>query len=170
MNEELEFARQFRPDGPVTVDAVLARQAGPDRDELEEAAAERAERDAAEERDAARAMLNYQMGDPIGHLSRATSAVSAARDRVRDLQGQLESAQEVLSRAESNMAERGREVDQVQMARRAATPDLLAEAKRAAAAVKVDAMLERAVRYPKEHTGDGCEVCAAARASERRVS
>lgn len=108
-------------------------------------------------------MLNRQMGDPIGHLSVARSAAAAARDRVMDLQTQLESAREVLARAEGNMADWSRSVDEVLMSPRAVTPDLLAGAKRAAAEVKVDAMLARAVRYPKHCTGPDCPVCTAAR-------
>jgi hypothetical protein len=169
--DELEFQQQFVPDGPVPLNVVLARHAAPDLLELEEAAADRAAEAERQERLEARVFLNRARGDPLGNLSRATSAVSAARDRVADLEAQLESARAVLSRAQSNMAEWGRAADEVLMSPRVITEDLAAGAKRALAEAKVERMLSRAAaesaRYPKECSGPGCEVCSAGREADR---
>jgi hypothetical protein len=165
--DELEFAAQFRPDGPVTAGDVLARQlATPDRRELEQEAVERAAAAEAEERRENLRLANYQRGDPLGQLTRAQAAAGQARDEVRDLESRLADARETLSRAQSAVQEWGTTADELLFARRSVTPDLLAEAKRAAAEVRVEEMLSRAVRYPKECSGPGCSVCSAHRAAE----
>jgi hypothetical protein len=166
--DELEFAAQFRPDGPVSVAQVLARTlATPDRAELEQDAAERAAAVEAEERRENLRLANYAAGDPLGQASRARAAEASARDEVRDLERRLGDAREVLSRAQSAAVEWGASADEILYARRSITPDLAAEAKRVAAEVRVEEMLFRAVRYPKECSGPGCSVCSAHRAAEQ---
>jgi hypothetical protein len=97
--DELEFAQQFAPSGPPTVNDVFRRALMSDRADLEQAAAEKA---AADAREAARenmALANRQMGDPLGNVTRAQMAVAEARDKVRALEDQLEAARGVLHRA-----------------------------------------------------------------------
>jgi hypothetical protein len=123
--DEFGLIEQFRPDAPTTVAEVLARAAAaPDRTEVEQAAAERAAADARAEQRETTAMLNRMQGDPIGNVSRCQAAVSEARDRVMDLQAQLETAQGRLSRAAEQLAHWSGAADEVMAtARRSAVSD-----------------------------------------------
>jgi LuxR family maltose regulon positive regulatory protein len=98
MMDELEFAQQFAPSGPLTVNDIFRRQLATDWEAHEEA---RREREQAEAREAQRenmAMANRQMGDPLGNVTRCQMAVGEARDRVRALEDQLTEARRVLHR------------------------------------------------------------------------
>jgi hypothetical protein len=132
--DEMQFQKQFKADGPPTLGDVFARALLPDRAELEEARAAKAAAAALAERREQLSLLNAMNGDPMGELSRAQSATAAARDVVRDLEGKLSEAREVLTRAEGNLSMWGGQVDEVmtQVARRSeAEVDLLAPARRA---------------------------------------
>jgi hypothetical protein len=131
---ELEFQRQFKPDGPPTLGDVFARAMLPDRAEQEEARAAKAAAAALAERNEQLALANAMAGNPLAELSRAQSATAAARDVVRDLEARLSEAREVLSRAEGNMAAWSGQVEELQanVARRSSAEiDVLAPAKAA---------------------------------------
>jgi uncharacterized protein YhaN len=150
--DEVEFARQFRPDGPSTVSQVLARAlATPDRAELEQAAAEKARDEALAERREATQMLNQLYGDPIGHVSRAQQAVAALRDEEADLTAKLEAVRGRLRQAAESLVDWGQQADEVlsASAQRSHTPDLLAEAKETLARFKVEQRLAGAGAAPK---------------------
>src|SRR5512135_2124216 len=99
VDDVIEFQRQFVADGPPTLNDILARHAGPDPQEALQLAAERAADDERAERAENMRLMNYQMGNPLGELTRCQMAVASARDRVRDLETQLATAREVLQRA-----------------------------------------------------------------------
>jgi hypothetical protein len=172
--DEAEFQSQFVREGPPTIGDVFARALVPDREDLAAAAADRAEQAATEERRSTLALLNRQHGNPIGELSRATAAAGAARDIVRDLEGQLVDARAVLERAEAARADWAESADRILMAPRAASPDLLAEAKETAARMKVEHDLEVArsqpAPRPKECAGPDCVVCSGYAARGRNVA
>jgi hypothetical protein len=150
--DELEFAAQFRPAGPVTVQDVLTRQlALPDRRELEQDAADREAAAARAERDETRAMLNATRGDPLGQLSRAQAVVASCRDEVSDLEAQLEVARGRLHRAAESLVDWQDQADEILSvsAQRSRTPDMLAEAKQVAAGLRVDAMLAARSQAPR---------------------
>ena len=148
---ELEFAQQFKPEGPVTAAGVLARHlATPDPQELREAAEAQRAAAAAESLRETRAMLNAMNGDPLGHLARAQAQAASARDVVRDLEDQLATARQRLERAAGAMVDFGAQADEVlsRSAQQAGTQDLLGEAKRALAEYRVEQMLARAAASP----------------------
>ena len=97
--DELEFAAQFAPQGPPTINDILARRMAPDLEEIEATRREREAAAAREERAERIATANRQMGDPLGNVTRAQMAVAAAREQVTELEGQLEQARGVLHRA-----------------------------------------------------------------------
>lgn len=147
--DEAEFQSQFRASGPVTMQAVFARALMPDRDELAEAAAQRAaEGSRAEERELRR-MLNAQAGDPLGQLTRAETAAAAPRDEVRDRESKLDIARGRLHRAAEAVVDFRTAADEVMTssARRSSPHDLLSPAREALAAQRVEHMLaERSAR------------------------
>jgi hypothetical protein len=142
--DEFGLIEQFKPGPATSVAEVLARAAAmPDRDELVQAAADRAAADARAERREAEAMLNRMAGDPLGNISRCQAAVSEARDRVTDLENQLEEARGRLSRAAESLAHWSGAAEEVHRAsiQRSDPGDLLAPAKQALAEERVERML-----------------------------
>ena len=133
--DEIEFAAQFRPPAAGSATEVLARKlATPDLDELAEATAAKAAADAAAERREQLLAANRASGDPVGMVSRCQAQLAEERDRVRDLEAQLESARGRLSRAAANLDHWSAEVDAIHTAvarRSSAEGDLLAGAKAA---------------------------------------
>jgi hypothetical protein len=150
--DELEFAAQFRPAGPVTVQDVLARQLAPDRTDIEEAARAREAAAAREEAAETRRMLNHQAGDPLGQLTRAEASAGAIRDEVRDLEGRLDEARGRLHRAAEQVVDYRAAADQIMVAsvRRSSAPDLLAPAKKALADKRVERMLAERSARPRQ--------------------
>jgi hypothetical protein len=132
--DEIEFAAQFRPPAAGSLTEVLAKAAVmPDVGELAEAAAAKAAADAATGQREQLLMANRAAGDPIGMVSRCQAQLAEERDRVRDLESQLETARGRLSRAAANLDHWSAEVDAIHtaVARRSDTDDLLAPAKAA---------------------------------------
>lgn len=128
-----DFAASFRPP-PGSADEVLKRRlATPDIGELAESAEAKAAADAAAGQREQLLMANRAAGDPIGMVSRCQAELAEERDRVRDLETQLETARGRLSRAAANLDHWAAEVDAVHaaVARRSDTGDLLAPAKAA---------------------------------------
>jgi hypothetical protein len=123
--DQFELIEQFRPAPATWVAEVLARAAAmPDRDDIAEAATERAAAEARAEQRETASMLNRMQGDPIGNVSRAATAVSEARDRVNDLESQLETARGRLTRASESLAHWSGAADEVvATARRSAVTD-----------------------------------------------
>jgi hypothetical protein len=130
--DEFELIDQFKPGPATSVAEVLARAAAtPDRDELAEAAAERAAADARAEQREQMAMLNRMHGDPLGNVSRCQAAVSELRGEVDDLEEKLQAARSRLNRAAENLVHWSEAADQIHnaTARRSNPDDLLAPAK-----------------------------------------
>src|ERR1019366_4676979 len=121
-----------------------------DPQELREAAEAQRAAAAAEALRETRAMLNAMNGDPLGHLARAQAQAAACRDEVQSLQDQLSTARQRLERAAEAMVGYGAQADSVlsRSAQQAGTPDMLGEAKRAAAEYRVEQMLARAAATP----------------------
>jgi hypothetical protein len=154
--DQFELIEQFRPAPATSVAEVLARAAAmPDRDDITEAATERAAAEARAEQRETAAMLNRMQGDPIGNVSRAATAVSEARDRVNDLESQLETARGRLTRASESLAHWSGAADGViATARRsAATDDPMEQAQRRAHAAFTEItrtkMAARSARAPR---------------------
>jgi hypothetical protein len=151
--DEVEFARQFRPDGPATVDQVLARAlATPDRAELEQAAAERAAADALAERRETTAMLNALHGNPLAELSRAQQVAAAARDEVADLEARLAVARERFRSAAESVVDFGTAADEVLNASaRRSSPDLLQGAREVLTDYQIRQMAAQRSQAPGRH-------------------
>jgi hypothetical protein len=131
--DEFELIEQFKPAAATSVAEVLARAAAaPDRDEIAEAAAARAAADARAEQRETQAMLNRMAGDPVGNVSRCQAAVSEARDRVADLENQLETARGRLGRVTDQLAHWSGAVDEVMATARRSSDDPLEQAQRRA--------------------------------------
>jgi len=177
--DPIEFQAQFVDDGPPTLATIFARALAADRGDLDEARRAAEDQAAREERRENLALLNRQAGDPLGQVNRCQLAVSAARDEVNDLRSRLADAEERLARAAGALVDFETEADQVlaASARRSQTPDMLAEAKRVAAELRVEQLLaarsQAPGRRPKGHGGNAvradqpvtCQECIAAGAS-----
>jgi hypothetical protein len=155
--DELELVEQFKPGPATSVAEVLARAAAmPDRDDLVQAAADRAVADARAEQRETQAMLNRMAGDPLGNVSRCQAAVAEARDRVNDLESQLETERGRLHRAAEQLVHWSEAADEVHRSsiQRSDSADLLAPAKQALAEQRVERMLAevraRPAGRPKE--------------------
>jgi hypothetical protein len=132
--DEFGLIESFRPAPATTVAEVLARAAAaPDREEIVQAAADRAAADARAEQREAQMMLNRQMGDPLGNVSRYQAAVAECRDEVQDLEVRLEAARGRLGRASDTLAHWAGQADEVHRAsvQRSDPGDLLGPAKAA---------------------------------------
>jgi hypothetical protein len=174
--DEIEFAQQFTPSGPPTVNDVLSRRLAPDWEEIEAARRERASADAAEAARENMALANRQFGDPLGNATRAQMAVAEARDKVRHLEEQLETARGVLHRAAGEYVDWQEQAEIVTAtASRSAPHDLLAGAREALTDHQVRQMAAQRSqapgRHPKGHGGLArrsevtCHECIAAGAS-----
>jgi len=149
--DEIDFIEQFRPAAPTTVAEVLARVAAtPDRDDLAQAAADRVRADARAEQRETWAMLNRMAGNPAGEVSRCQAIVAECRERVAELEGQLETARGRLSRAGESLAHWSQTADEVHRAsiQRSDPADLLAPAKQALAEQRVERMLAEVQARP----------------------
>ena len=127
--DEYELIESFKPAPATTVAEVLARVASvPDRADLAQAAAERAEADARAEVRETRMMLNRRLGNPLGEVSRMQAVVSEMRDRVQAMETELEKERGRLSRASETLAHWSAQADEVYRAsvQRSDTDDLLA--------------------------------------------
>jgi hypothetical protein len=143
--EELQQLEQLAADVS-PLERGLLQQARQDR---LEAAAEEREQGAREANRQARleatALVNKQLGDPLGELSRAQAAAGMARDEVADLEGKLAKAKAKLSRAEDNVQFFATRMQQVTESVSRSAPDehdLLAGAKETLARMRVEAMLK----------------------------
>jgi hypothetical protein len=131
--DEAGFIEQFKPAPATTVAEVLGRAlVAPDRDEIVQAAAERAAADARAEQRETQMMLNARAGNPLGQVSRYQAVVAECRDRVTDLENQLETERSRLRRATETLAHWSEAAEEVTAtARRSAPADLLTPAKQA---------------------------------------
>lgn len=147
--DELELVESFRPAPATSVAEVLARALqAPDRDEIEQAAADRLAADARAEQRETQMMLNRQLGDPLGNVSRCQAAVAECRDEVADLENRLETARGRLSRATDSLTHWAGAADELHRAsvRRSDTADLLGPAKAALAGHQQYVAASRAAR------------------------
>ena len=133
--EPAEFQAQFRPPAAGSAAEVLAKAAVmPDLGDLAEAAAERAAADARAAQREELLMANQAAGNPIAQVSRYQAELAEERDRVRDLESQLEAARSRVSRVAANLDHWSAEADAVRtaVARRSDNSgDLLGPAKAA---------------------------------------
>jgi hypothetical protein len=104
-------------------------------------------------------MLNRQLGDPFGNVTRCQAAVASCRDEVADLENQLETARGRLHRAAESLVDWQERAGEVQAAsvRRSDTADLLLPAKQALTDAQVRRMAavrsQAPGRRPKGHGG-----------------
>lgn len=144
--DEFGLIEQFRPAPATSVAEVLARAAAfPDRDEIEQAAVERAAADARAEQRETQMMLNRQMGNPLGEVNRCQAAVAECREQVQDLESQLETARGRLNRAAENLVHWSEAAGEVHRAsiQRSDPADLLGPAKQALAEQRAEERVER---------------------------
>jgi hypothetical protein len=148
-----QFIAGFVGDAGSPVAELLARAAADDRRAEAREQAEAAERDARRQQRAEEVqLLNHQLGDPMGELSRARQVMSEAGDVIADLEAQLEKARARYAQAE----------DRAQFWANRMQPLAAAAQRSQVPSDPVEAAVYRAHQEFKEHTS-AMRVAAAAR-------